>query len=508
MVDRWDEAGSSLVTRRNAPAPRLIRWVTAVAVLLIIAMRAGVAEGAPGKSKRATSRQAQLITQIAGVDQNIADLDNAVAIRQEQVNKAIVDYQNAIAAEQLANTAAAGAQRELELSVRAVEEAQEEFNEFIRTVQRRGNTRGTMADYLSSDDPDTVLNKMTAVDQVGRQQRAIITRLQVARNQQANRVAAAQATKRHASLATRGAADRKNDAISSAAQIRRQLADEQQRRTTLVRQRNGIQKQLTELRGGGRKKVGLDTPTTGSAGGTLPSAGDIVNGLLGTDNPSIKMAADAAAKLLLDTGQQLLAALVGQQQLPRSALLDELGLGGANLGSSGPNSIVSRLQTGSAAPLFGSSGGRGGGVIRPGLRGPQAVEIVVNRALSQLNVPYAWGGGGPNGPTQGIRDGGVADSYGDYNKVGFDCSGLMIYAFAGVGIELPHYTGYQYNAGPHVPLAQRKRGDMIFYGPNASQHVALYLGDGKMVEAPQSGSIVKVSPVRTTGAMPYVVRLL
>ncbi len=168
MVDRWDEAGSSLVTRRNAPAPRLIRWVTAVAVLLIIAMCAGVAEGAPGKSKRATSRQAQLITQIAGVDQNIADLDNAVAIRQEQVNKAIVDYQNAIAAEQLANTAAAGAQRELELSVRAVEEAQEEFNEFIRTVQRRGNTRGTMADYLSSDDPDTVLNKMTAVDQVGR----------------------------------------------------------------------------------------------------------------------------------------------------------------------------------------------------------------------------------------------------------------------------------------------------------------------------------------------------
>ena len=356
-----------------------------------------------------------------------------------------------------------------------------------------------MADYLSSDDPDTVLNKMTAVDQVGRQQRAIITRLQVARNQQANRVAAAQATKRHASLATRGAADRKNDAISSAAQIRRQLADEQQRRTTLVRQRNGIQKQLTELRGGGRKKVGLDTPTTGSAGGTLPSAGDIVNRLLGTDNPSIKMAADAAAKLLLDTGQQLLAALVGQQQLPRSALLDELGLGGANLGSSGPNSIVSRLQTGSAAPFVRQQ-------RRPWRRRHQtrSARPAGRRDRRQpCSVPaqraLRVGGGGPNGPTQGIRDGGVADSYGDYNKVGFDCSGLMIYAFAGVGIELPHYTGYQYNAGPHVPLAQRKRGDMIFYGPNASQHVALYLGDGKMVEAPQSGSIVKVSPVRTTG---------
>ncbi len=147
-------------------------------------------------------------------------------------------------------------------------------------------------------------------------------------------------------------------------------------------------------------------------------------------------------------------------------------------------------------------------MVRPGLRGPQAVEIAVNRALSQLNVPYAWGGGDANGPTQGIRDGGVADSYGDYNKIGFDCSGLMIYAFAGVGIELPHYTGYQYTSGPQFPLSQMRRGDMIFYGPNASAHVALYLGDNKMVEAPQSGDVVKVSPLRTDGAMPNVVRLL
>lgn len=124
------------MTRRNAPAPRLIRWAAVVAVLLIISMCAGVAEGAPSKSKRTTSREAQLITQIAGVDQNIADLDNSVAVRQEQVNKALVDYQNAVAAQQLADTAAKGARRELRLSTDAVEKAQEDFNEFIRTVQR------------------------------------------------------------------------------------------------------------------------------------------------------------------------------------------------------------------------------------------------------------------------------------------------------------------------------------------------------------------------------------
>lgn len=108
----------------------------------------------------------------------------------------------------------------------------------------------------------------------------------------------------------------------------------------------------------------------------------------------------------------------------------------------------------------------------------------------------------------GIRDGGVADSYGDYQKVGFDCSGLMVFGFAGVGIDLPKYSGYQYTSGPQVPLAQMKRGDMIFYGPNASAHVAMVMGDGTMLEAPQSGDVVKISPLRTDGAMPNVVRLL
>ncbi|MEU4766844.1 NlpC/P60 family protein [Actinosynnema sp. NPDC023794] len=136
------------------------------------------------------------------------------------------------------------------------------------------------------------------------------------------------------------------------------------------------------------------------------------------------------------------------------------------------------------------------------------VETVVARALQQLGVRYSWGGGNYDGPTVGIRDGGVGDAHGDYYSVGFDCSGLMMYAFAGVGVYLPHYSGYQYNAGRKVPLAQARRGDMLFWGPNGGTHVALYLGDGMMVEAPYSGSHVRVAPVRYGGIMPYATRLL
>ena len=148
---------------------------------------------------------------------------------------------------------------------------------------------------------------------------------------------------------------------------------------------------------------------------------------------------------------------------------------------------------------------------RPSSRPPVggSVDVVINRALSQLGMPYAWGGGNAYGPTRGIRDGGVADSYGDYNKVGFDCSGLMIYAFAGVGIRLPHYSGYQATYGRKVPLSNMRPGDMLFWATRGRiHHVALYIGNGQMVEAPFSGSRVRVTSVRWGGLVPYAVRLL
>lgn len=157
-----------------------------------------------------------------------------------------------------------------------------------------------------------------------------------------------------------------------------------------------------------------------------------------------------------------------------------------------------------------ASGGGGRPSGRPAPSGPagSSIEAVIARAMSKLGMPYAWGGGNASGPTRGIRDGGVADRYGDYNKIGFDCSGLMIYAFAGVR-ALPHYSGYQYSSGRQVPLSQMRRGDLLFWGgPGGIHHVALYLGGGQMVEAPQSGLRVRVAPVRYGGIMPYATRLI
>lgn len=136
----------------------------------------------------------------------------------------------------------------------------------------------------------------------------------------------------------------------------------------------------------------------------------------------------------------------------------------------------------------------------PRVYGRQAIEYVIKRMGSQMGVPYSWGGGSLDGPSKGVGDGA--------NINGFDCSGLMRYGFAGVGVLIPRFSGDQYNAGRHIPPDQARRGDLIFYGPGGGQHVTMYLGNGQMLEASGSAGKVTVSPVRTPGMTPFLTRII
>ncbi|KLO41424.1 inv protein [Mycobacterium nebraskense] len=127
----------------------------------------------------------------------------------------------------------------------------------------------------------------------------------------------------------------------------------------------------------------------------------------------------------------------------------------------------------------------------------QATDVVIARGLSQRGVPFSWAGGGINGPTRGTGTG--------INTVGFDASGLMQYAYAGAGIKLPRSSGAMYKVGEKVLPQQAHKGDLIFYGPEGTQSVAMYLGNNQMLEV---GDVVQVSPVRANGMAPYLVRVL
>ncbi|ORX08049.1 hydrolase [Mycolicibacillus trivialis] len=136
----------------------------------------------------------------------------------------------------------------------------------------------------------------------------------------------------------------------------------------------------------------------------------------------------------------------------------------------------------------------------PGATAPgngSMIDYVIARGLSQRGVPFSYGGGGVGGPTHGT---------GRYlHVVGFDASGLTQYAFAGAGIKLPRSSATQYQVGRKVLPAQAQRGDLIFYGPNGTQSVALYLGNQQMLEV---SSAVTVAPVRSAEMAPYLVRIL
>jgi len=139
--------------------------------------------------------------------------------------------------------------------------------------------------------------------------------------------------------------------------------------------------------------------------------------------------------------------------------------------------------------------------VAPGrVRGPQAIEYVLRRGASQIGTPYSWGGGKPTGPSTGVDSGA--------NIVGYDCSGFTQYSFAGVGVLIPKYSGDQYNTGRKVPLSQAKRGDLLFWGPGGSQHVAIYLGGDKMLESGGTAGGVGISQVRRAGLQPYVARII
>ena len=144
----------------------------------------------------------------------------------------------------------------------------------------------------------------------------------------------------------------------------------------------------------------------------------------------------------------------------------------ASAGSTAGTSAGS-TQGSTTAPSWGSSSGASA----------SQGDVAANWALSQLGKPYQWGAAGPQT---------------------YDCSGLTMVAWAHAGVSLLHYTGYQWDEGPHVPLDQLQRGDLLFYATNNSDpdtihHVGIYIGNGMMVDAPFTGALVRIDSIYQPG---------
>jgi peptidoglycan DL-endopeptidase CwlO len=127
----------------------------------------------------------------------------------------------------------------------------------------------------------------------------------------------------------------------------------------------------------------------------------------------------------------------------------------------------------------GSGGGGGGGGGGISYKGPAtgAARIAVSFALSQIGAPYTWGGTGPY-------------------SAGYDCSGLVMVAWAHAGVQIPRTTYDQWASLPHVATADMQPGDLMLF--DGEGHVGMYVGNGMLVDAPQPGQTVEEIPISTS----------
>ncbi len=116
---------------------------------------------------------------------------------------------------------------------------------------------------------------------------------------------------------------------------------------------------------------------------------------------------------------------------------------------------------------------------------PPSNGNVVAIARQYLGIPYVWGGASP---------------------AGFDCSGLVMYVYAQVGIYLPHSAAAQYYSGTPISYSELAPGDLVFFGHPIS-HVGIYIGGGQMIHAPFEGSVVSIASVGGGGSYAGACRL-
>ena len=255
-----------------------------------------------------------------------------------------------------------------------------------------------------------------------------------------------------------------------------------------------VQARVRALYESGGRATLLATVLSGSDPVDAMSRMHMVGSLLSFDNAEVDTSTTVAdAALARQTKLEELARQVTglERAAGRAAARVENLLAQQQRALQAANSQVRRLVAQQQAALAAASAqdfqtalAAAGGHMSADMTPPNPIAAgAIAAAKTRLGDPYVWGATGPST---------------------FDCSGLTQWSYAHVGIQLPRVAADQYNAGPHVSLADLEPGDLLFWAndlsnPASIHHVAMYIGGGMMIAAPHTGDVVKVQPVYMSG---------
>lgn len=451
-----------------------------------------------------------LSAEVASTQGRIDALRNDMQLKQEMSQKAAIDLDIAIADAAAADAAATQAAATATAAQTDIAVAQTKADRFAAASFRQGSTLGSMSALWDATSTDELLQRNqllesisgSQLDVIGNLHRAQVTKYNLdAAARQALQVAtdasaAADAAKQTADRAAAEAADALQVGQGQLAQLQTDLANQQIAYEAAVNTVNTLQGQRQaysdwlvvkaaeeerlrkEAEEAARKAAAEEAARQAAAAAAAAAEAARV----AAQQESQRQAAAAAAAAAVEAQRQAArnaqaAAAAAARTAATAAAQATAAQATARPAAAKP---ITTVSTPPPTPTYSGSIG----------------QQVVAAAKQWLGTKYVWAGGDANGPTGG----------------GFDCSGLMLYAYAQVGISMPHYSGYQFYEGARVAKSDLRPGDLVFYAydtsdPKSIHHVAMYIGDNQMIEAPYTGSWVRIMPLRSAdyigAARPY-----
>jgi cell wall-associated NlpC family hydrolase len=418
---------------------------------------ASAAPTAPSDSQITSAQQAKedAAARVGAISAQLAQAQDSADAASQAALIALQDYEQTQSAYETATTAADEAAAAAEKAAVELQRGRDDVATFARASYKQGSTSPGMNALLTSGGPAELIERAALLDAAGVHHTDVLAELTVLEDQ-------ATAADEAAQQAVEAAAALKTQAAEELAAAQQQEMAARSQAGALAAQQESLQAELQAAQEtlygleGAREAARAAAAAQAAAAAAVPASTPVR-----VDTPSSGSGTSASG-----TGTS------GASTRPSSG------------GSPVPAPVRAPVQAPVQAPVAAPAGA-------PSV---SAAQTAIASARSQIGVLYSWGGGGSSGPSYGISP--------DTSVFGFDCSGLVQYAYARAGIPIGGTSRDQWwlNRNKQVAAGSLQPGDLMFWGSGSAYtsiyHVAIYIGNGQMIEAPDRGKRVTTSSVR------------
>ena len=418
-------------------------------------------------SERSTS------TSIASLEAQLAEQSTTLEQAQIRAQVANEDYLTAVDDLSTATTEAQTAQTNADTAASSTAAARSDLGSIVvQTYQESGNPLDPLTPYLTSESLADLADADVALDRAGESNNARVQNVEALQSVAASMQSIADQKVRDKESAATSAETAKSDAEAAARDAQSAVSTTQTNRQNLITQLAAQRNTTVELETQYQNQVEAERKAREEAAAQAAAK-----------EASQKAAADLAQKQAAEAAARPQeTSPAPQEQAPQPEPTYQA-LAQDPATTSQPEPEASDDEGYAPAP-----GPEPEPAPAPSYSG-NAASTAISTAMSYLGTPYVWAG---------------------ESAAGLDCSGLTMVSYEAAGVYLTHSSRVQYGQGTQVPLDAAQPGDLVFWSSDGSQsgiyHVAIYLGDDQMIEAPTFGMTVRVTSMRYSGVMPYAVR--